>query len=55
MSPYMETISDPIISGFIAKLQVHLNHSSEVIVGAQLRIFLLNSKIGAVPEDHTTI
>ena len=33
--PDMETISDPVISKFITKLQVHLNHSAEVIVGAQ--------------------
>ena len=44
--PYMMTISDPVISSFITKLQVHLNHSAEVIVGAQAIIFLLNSKIG---------
>ena len=36
--PYMETILDPVISRFIAKLQVHLNHSEEVIVGSQASI-----------------
>ena len=51
----METISDPIISRFITKLQVHLNHSADVIVGDQVSISLLNSKIGYVPKDHTTI
>ena len=51
----MDTISDPVISTFITKLQVHSNHSEEVIVGAQASISLLNSKIGDVPEDHTTI
>ena len=34
----METISDPVISRFITNLQVHLNHSAEVIVGYQARI-----------------
>ena len=49
----METISDPVISRFIAKLQVHLNSSTEVICGAQASISLLNRNIGDVPEDHT--
>ena len=51
----METISDPVIKRFITKLQVHLNHSAEVIVGSQASIYFLNGKIGDVPEDHTTI
>ena len=51
----METISDPVVSRFIVKLQVHLNYSAEVIVGDQASISLLNSKIGDVPEDYTTI
>ena len=51
----METISDPVISRFITKLQVHLNHSAEFIVDAQASISLLNSNIGDVPEYHTTI
>ena len=46
---YMETIPDPVISRFITKLQVHLNHIAEVIVGYQASISLLNSKIGDVP------
>ena len=37
-TPGMETISDPVIAKFISNLQVHLNHSTEVIVGAQARI-----------------
>ena len=45
----METISDPIISSFITKLQVHFNHSAEVIVGDQAIISLLNRNIGDVP------
>ena len=53
--PDMETVSDPILSSFITKLQVHFNHSAEVIVGDQTSISLLKSKIGDVPEDHTTI
>ena len=53
--PNMETISDPVISMFITKLQVHLNHSAEVLVGAQASTSLLNINIGDVPEDHTTI
>ena len=40
---------------FITKLQVHFNHSAEVIFGAQEIIYLLNSNIGDVPEDHTKI
>ena len=47
--PDMETISDPVISRFITKLQVHLNHSVEVIVGAYSSISFLRSKIGDVP------
>ena len=53
--PGMETISDPVIAKFISRLQIHLNHSEEVIVGAQASISLLNRKIGDVPEDHTKI
>ena len=34
----METISDPVISMFITKLQVNLNHSTEVIVGDKANI-----------------
>ena len=51
----METILDPVISRFITKLQVHLDHSSEVIVGYQVRISFLNRNIGYLPEDHTKI
>ena len=51
----IENISDPVIANFISKLQLHLNHSAEVIVGAQASISLLNRKIGDVPEDHTVI
>ena len=53
--PDMKTISDPLISRFIAKLQVHLNHSTEVIFGVQASISLMNSKIGYIPEDHSKI
>ena len=53
--PDMKTISDPVISRFITKIQVHLNHSAEVIVGDQAIIFLINSNIVDVQEDHTTI
>ena len=51
----METISDPVIPRFITKLQVHLNHSAEVIFGAQKSIYLLNRNTGDVTEYHTTI
>ena len=51
----MEKFSYPVIVKFISKLQIHLNHSVEVVVGAQERISLLNSNIGYTPEDHTTI
>ena len=44
--PDMETISDPLLSRFITKIQVHLNHIAEVIVGDQASISLLSSKIG---------
>ena len=40
---------------FISKIQVNLNHSSEVTVGLQASIYLLNRKMGDVPEDHTKI
>ena len=53
--PDMDTISDPVISRCITKLQVHLNHSVEVIFGSQASISFLNSKIGDVSEDHITI
>ena len=53
--PGMETISDLLIARCITKLQVHLNHSADVIIGAQASISLLNSKIGYMPEDHTKI
>ena len=43
--PGMETISEPVISKFISKLQIHFNHSAEVIVGDQAIISLLNSKL----------
>ena len=55
MPPDMDTISDPVIERFINDIQVRLNHSAEVIVGAQASISLLNSKIGDMPEDHTKI
>ena len=50
----METVSDSVIVNVTSELQVHLNHSAEVIVGAQASISLLNSKIVDVPEYHTT-
>ena len=50
-----DTISNPVIAKFISKIQVHLNHSIEVIVGAQAVISLLKSKSGDVPEYHTKI
>ena len=53
--PDMETISDPLIERFITKLQVHLNHSAEVIAGDQAIISLLYINIGDVPEDPTKI
>ena len=53
--PDMETISDPVISRFIAKLQVHLNHSAEVIFRDQASISLLNSNIGDIPEYRIEI
>ena len=53
--PNMETLSDTVISRFITKLQVHLNHSTELIVGAQSIISFLNRNIVDVPEDHTNI
>ena len=53
--PYMETISDHVISCFITKLQVHLNQSAEVIDRYQASISLLNINIGDVLEYHTTI
>ena len=54
MPPDMDTISDPVISRFITKLQVHFNLSAEVIFGDQASISLLDSNIVDVPEDHTT-
>ena len=51
----METISDPVISSFITKLQIHLNHSIEVMIRYQASILLQNSKIGDMLEYHTTI
>ena len=53
--PGMETISDPVMANFISRLQIHLNHSAEVTVGAPASISLLTSKIGDVQEDRTTI
>ena len=53
--PGIETISDQVVAKFIPKLQVHLNHSAEFIVGAQESICLLNRKIGEVSKDHTKI
>ena len=53
--PGKETISDPVIARFITKIQVHLNRSAEVIVGDQVRIYLLKINIGDVPEYHKTI
>ena len=55
MPPGVENISDSVMEKFFSKLQVHLNHSAEVIVGAQSSIYLLNSKVEDVLEDHTTI
>ena len=53
--PGIETILDLSISKFISKLQVHMNHSAEVIFGSQYSISLLNSNIVDLTEDHTTI
>ena len=53
--PGMETISDPVMANFISRLQIHLNHSAEVTVGAPASISFLTSKIGDVQEDRTTI
>ena len=55
MPPGIETISDTVIAKFISKLQVHLNHSSEVILEYQERNSLLNIKIVDVPKDHMKI
>ena len=55
MPPGIETILDPVMEKFVCKLQVHLNHSAEVIVGDQAIIYLLKSKMEDVPEDHTKI
>ena len=38
-----------------SKLQLHLNHSAEVIVADQAIIFLINSKMVDVTEYHATI
>ena len=54
-TPGIETISDPVIVNFISKLHVHMNQITEVIVGSQVSIYLLNIKIGYVPEDYSTI
>ena len=43
------------MADFISKLQLNLTHSAEVIVGDQVSISLLNSKMGDFPEYHTTI
>ena len=43
------------MTDFISKLQLHLIHSAEVVVGDQVSISLLNSKMGDFLEDHTTI
>ena len=40
---------------FVSELQSYLTHSAEVILGYQASIFLLNSNMGDVPEDNTTI
>ena len=53
--PDLETISYPVISRFIIKLQVYLNKSAEEIFGDQAIIFLLNRTIVDVPEYHTKI
>ena len=53
--PGMVKISDPMISKFISKIQVHLNHISDIIVGAQAIISLLKINIGDAPEYHTAI
>ena len=53
--PGIETISYPVISKFIYKIQVNMNHSADIIVGAHDIISLLNSNIGYVPEYHTKI
>ena len=51
----IETISDPGMENFICKLQVHLKHSAEVIVGAQAGIYLLNIEMGDVTENNMKI
>ena len=55
MPPSLETISDPVMANFVSKQQVHLNHSAEVFVGYLAIVSLINSKMGYVPEYHTTI
>ena len=55
VTPDMETISDPVLSRFITKLQVHFIYSAEVIVGDQASISLLNSNIGDLTEYCKTI
>ena len=55
LPPFIQTIADPVMADFISKLQLHLTHSAEVIVGDQVSISLLNSKMGDFPEYHTTI
>ena len=45
LPPGIETISDPVMEKYISKIQVHMNHSTEVIVRVQAIISLLNSKI----------
>ena len=53
--PEIVTISYPVMEKFVSKIQSHLTHSAEVIVRSQVSISLLNSKIGDVPEYHTTL
>ena len=40
-----ETIADPVMEKFVSNLQVHLNHSAEVIVWSQDSIFLIENKM----------
>ena len=54
-APGIEIISDPVMAKFISKIQAHLNHIAQIIVGDQASISVLNSKIGDVPEYDKTI
>ena len=53
--PGIEIFSYPVMEKYISKIKVHLNYRAEVIIRAQGIIFLLNSNMVDVPEDHTKI